>query len=118
MAAPGFHYRLAVWASDGRRLVLDANESGHPERSWVQEVSGGPPRAITPEGVRSIFVTVNDSDYMSARDAAGVFRLYPFNGGDSQPVPGIIETDEVVGGTPPANFLYVAPLPRILRMAL
>jgi len=109
VTAPNFRYIQAEWTSDGRRLVVDASESGHPLRSWVQDVSGGSPRAVTPEGVRGFFVTVNHSDYVSARDPKGMLRLYPIDGGDSKPASGVTDADQVLGGTPSANFLYVTP---------
>jgi hypothetical protein len=109
IAAPKFHYRSATWASDGRRLVVRASESDRPLRIWVQDIAGAPPRAVTPEGVDGHFVTVNHSDYVRARDAAGVVRLYPIDGGEPKPVTAVTETDWVVGGSTNSDVLYVSP---------
>ena len=109
ISAPNFHYRDATWASDGRRLVVRASESDRPLRSWVQDTAGGSPRAVTPEGINGLFLTVNHSDYVSARDMTGTVRLYPIDGGEPKTVIGISESDRVIGGSPAADILYLTP---------
>jgi eukaryotic-like serine/threonine-protein kinase len=111
ITAPRFHYRRATWASDGRRLVVRASESDRPPRFWVQDTAGGVPRAVTPEGIYGLFVTVNHSDYVSARDTTGVARLYPIDGGEPRSVAGVTEVDDVIGGSADSDVLYVSPDP-------
>ncbi len=79
--------------------------------SGYQDVAGGSPRAVTPEGINGLFVTVNHSDYVSARDTTDVIRLYPIDGGEPKAVPGLTEVDEVIGSSPDSNALYVSPDP-------
>jgi hypothetical protein len=109
ITAPNFHYRGATWASDGRRLVVRASESDRPLRFWMQNLDAAAPHAVTPEGVDGLFVTVNHSDYVSARDAGGAPRLYPIDGGEPKFVTGITDSDQVIGGAPEAAILYVTP---------
>jgi WD40 repeat protein len=109
ITAPNFHYRGATWASDGRTLVVRASESDHPLRFWVQDIGGGSPRAVTPEGIDGLFVSVNHSDYVSARDMTGTIRLYPIDGGEPKTVIGISDTDRVIGGSSSADILYLTP---------
>jgi eukaryotic-like serine/threonine-protein kinase len=109
ITAPRFHYRGASWASDGRTLVVRAGESDRPLRSWVQDIASGSPRAVTPEGINGILVTVNHSDYISARDATSAIRLYPIDGGEPKPITGLTETDEVVAGSADSDAVYVSP---------
>jgi hypothetical protein len=109
ITASNFHYLDAAWASDGHRLVVRGSESDHPLRFWVQDVVGGPPRAVTPEGVSGVLVTVNHSDYVSARDEKGAARLYPLDGGEPKLLTGVTEADEVVGGSPDSEAVYVSP---------
>jgi hypothetical protein len=108
VSAPNFHYQFASWTSDRRRLVTFANEANHPLRFWVQEIAGGPPHPITPEGVSGLFVTVNHVDYVAARDTAGELRLYPIDGGPLKNVAGVTDDDQVIGGSPTADILYVS----------
>ena len=109
IAAPKFSYGDAGWASDGHRLVMRASESDRPFRFWVQDIAGGPPRAVTPEGIDGLALTVNHFDYISARDTTGAARLYPLDGGEPKPVAGIAEADEVIGGSPDSDVVYVTP---------
>lgn len=111
ISAPNFRFghQGAQWTSDGRALVVDASRSGAPLRDWVLDLSGAPPRPITPEGVLGIFMSVNHTEYVGARDPSGAFRLYPLAGDTPQDVLGLQETDLVVGGSPSTPELYVTP---------
>jgi eukaryotic-like serine/threonine-protein kinase len=108
ITALNFHYRGADWASDGRRLVVLASQADHPLRFWVQNIDGAAPRPITPEGLDGLFVTVNHSDYISARDRTGTVGLYPIDGGDPKRVAGLTETDQVIGGSADSDIIYVS----------
>jgi eukaryotic-like serine/threonine-protein kinase len=109
ITASNFRYRDAAWASDGHRLVVRASESDRPMRFWVQDIRGGSPRPLTPEGIPGVFVTVNRSDYVCARDGAGAALLYPIDGGEPKPVNGVTERDDVIGGSPESEVVYVSP---------
>src|SRR5262249_10401504 len=40
----------AAWSPDSRRVFFGGRESGDVRRTYVQEVDGGEPRAVTPDG--------------------------------------------------------------------
>jgi eukaryotic-like serine/threonine-protein kinase len=109
VTASNFRYLDAVWTSDGQHIVVRGSESDHPLRFWVQDFVGGSPRPITPEGMPGIPVTVNHSDYISGRDVTGAVRLYPIDGGEPKIVTGVTQSDEVVGGSPDSEVVYVSP---------
>jgi hypothetical protein len=109
ITAPKFRYRSANWTSDGSNIVLRASESERPLRFWIQDITGGSPRAVTPEGVDGQFVAVNHSDYVSGRDPTGAVRLYPVDGGEPRSVAGVAEADRVIGGSTDSEALYVSP---------
>jgi eukaryotic-like serine/threonine-protein kinase len=109
ITAPKFQYRSATWASDGRRLVVRASESGRPLRFWLQDIAGGSPRAVTPEGIDGLFLALSHSDYICARDTIGTLRLYPIDGGELKIVTGLTDSDQVIGGAPESDVLYVTP---------
>ncbi len=109
VTAPHFHYLRANWASDGRRLIVQASDSGRLRRWWVQDLTGGAPRAITPEGTGETSLCLNHSDYVAGFDAVGAHLLYPVDGGEPRAPAGITNNDSVFGGSPNANFLYVTP---------
>ncbi len=46
----GFHW--ASFFPDGKRILIVGNEAGRPMRLFVQDSADGPPRPMSPEGVR------------------------------------------------------------------
>jgi eukaryotic-like serine/threonine-protein kinase len=116
VTAPNFHYRDASWASDGHTLVVRASEADHPLRFWVQDIEGGAPLAVTPEGVSGLFVTINHSDYVCARDLKKQVQLYSIDGKTQKWVVGVPESDGLIGGSPNAEDLYVTPDPSAVPM--
>jgi DNA-binding winged helix-turn-helix (wHTH) protein/Tol biopolymer transport system component len=46
-----FQFERAGWFADGRQILYAGSESGHGQRCYVQDVDGGKPRALTPEGI-------------------------------------------------------------------
>ena len=42
---------MGRWFPDGKRFVFSGNEPGRGVRLYVQDVSAGKPKAISPEGV-------------------------------------------------------------------
>ena len=109
VAAPNFRYRSADWASDGHTLVMRASESGKPLRFWVQNIDGGAPRAVTPEGTDDgLFLTIRHTDYVCARDTVGIVRLYPIDGGEPKTVTSVNKAERVVGASPDSDIIYVS----------
>lgn len=107
VTAPHFHYRSANWTSDGKRLVVRGSDGERPLRVWVQDIADGAPRPITPEGIDGRFVNIGRADYVAARDATGELQLYGLNGEAPQKIPGARSVDEIVGGSPTTDLLYV-----------
>ncbi len=77
---------------DGKAVYFAADD-GHAWKMYLQEVSGGPPRAITP----AISVKRNhfeshlvspDGKLIFARDAEGKAELYPIAGGEPRAISG------------------------------
>jgi len=88
------NYSTAQWFPDGRRVLVGGNEPGRGMHFYVQEVEGGPPRPVTPEGTRD-GVLSPDGKTVLARGPDDSYSLYPIGGGDPQPVPGL-RPDDVV----------------------
>ena len=85
------HHQGAASTPDGKRIVFVGNEPGHRIRYYVQNVDGGPPRAITPENVSySNFdpVTVSpDGKSVAVAGLDGKIVLYPLDNGTPRTVP-------------------------------
>ena len=84
-------YALADFFPDGKRILFSGMESGHAMRDYVQDIEGGKPRPITPEGVISVWRThplSPDGKSVIALDPEGKFYLYLTDSDSRQPAPG------------------------------
>ncbi len=87
-------YATAQWFRDGKSVLIGGNEPGKGTRFYVQEISGGPPRPVTPEGTRDGWLSP-DGRLVLARGSGGTYSLYPIAGGEPRPVPWLTEADVV-----------------------
>ena len=95
-----------LWLPDGKQLVFPGHEAGHETRCYVQNVDGGKPRPVTPEGVTWCHPSP-DGKWIAARDmASGEGRLYPMVGGEPRAIPGLLPRESFVWSADP-QFLYV-----------
>ena len=85
------------WMPDGKSFYYGADD-GHGFRMYVQDLAGGPPRAVTPLiTVKSYYFETHlvspDGKFLFARDASGKAKLYPLAGGAAQDVVGLMPDD-------------------------
>jgi DNA-binding winged helix-turn-helix (wHTH) protein len=85
-----------AWLRDVKHILFVGNEPHRPLRTWMLDVAGGKPRAVTPEGVVGAELIYDDA-FVVARKPGEDFALYPldqsFNGGAPRPLPGLKRTD-------------------------
>lgn len=96
-----------AWFPDGQRIVFTGSEPGRSVRAWVQDLAGGTPRPITPEGVSGTRLSP-DGKLLCAVDAEGRFWIYPVAGGKPAAVPGIEPGDFPVRWMQDGKSLLVA----------
>ncbi len=76
----------ARWFPDGKRFPFLGSEPGHGVRLYVQDMDGGAPRAITPEGVSATQWEISpDGKLVAAVGPDQNGYLYPVDGGDPGP---------------------------------
>jgi len=88
-------YRWVGFFPDGRRLVVVANEPGKLARIWVQDIGGGKPRPITPEGTTAKDVVISPDGRWVIAFPPNTYRAvrYPVEGGDPEPIPGLEDNE-------------------------
>ncbi len=76
-------YETARFFPDGRRLLVCGAETGRAVRCYVQEIAGGKPRPVTPEGTSLGFVSP-DGGSILVRGSTGPLEIYPSSGGAAE----------------------------------
>ena len=93
---------------DGKQIVFAGNEPGKGVRLYVQDLAGGKPRAISPEGGGLPVIWVSpDGKFVQGVDAEGRRLLYPLDGGDPRPIPGIHPDEHVSGFSADSKSVFV-----------
>src|SRR5262249_50398847 len=103
-------YQWAVFFPDGRRILATGSEPGRRSRLYVQDVSGGQPQALTPEGVSFLnWQAVSpDEKSIAAIGPDGRFAIYSVvSAVEAKPIPGIDPDEIPIRWTPDGRGLYV-----------
>jgi serine/threonine protein kinase/dipeptidyl aminopeptidase/acylaminoacyl peptidase len=90
----------------GKGVVFGGAEEGHDKRIYVQDLDGGGPRAISPEGVRTIGLATPDGRFVLG-SSGGHHFLFSVDGGQSRALPFLTAEDSPVQWTPDGQLLYV-----------
>ncbi|MBI3695454.1 MAG: hypothetical protein HY238_11535 [Acidobacteria bacterium] len=103
-------YSSAACLPDGKRILFIGAEAGRGYRGYLQSIDGGPPRPITQEGILGWIsgkILSPDGKWFYAGSPELKATLYPIEGGEPRPIPGLEALDEPVGWTPDGHSLYV-----------
>jgi hypothetical protein len=99
-------YVAGKFFADGTRVLLEGAEPGHAPRCYVQDLSGGPPRAVTPEGAGLCSVSP-DGRRILAADSGDLWHMYSLDGGEPVPVRGIAPGEWVSRFAPDGRSVVV-----------
>ncbi|HUL76294.1 MAG TPA: protein kinase [Vicinamibacteria bacterium] len=102
LTRPGLTYLGAGWFPDSRRVAFTAEAQG-ARRTYAQDVDGGEPRAVGPDGVA--LVTPDGRSLVVVRD--GKAFLHPIDGGEPRPIPRFEPGDWPVGWSRDGRSLFV-----------
>jgi Tol biopolymer transport system component len=101
-----FHSFTVGWLPDGHAVTFIAFEPGHSQRVYVDGMDGRPPRAVTPEGVRSALLSP-DGEKVAAAMSSGKLFVYPLSGGEPHTIPDTNGQEGVVGWGRDGKSLFV-----------
>jgi Tol biopolymer transport system component len=100
-------YESARFFADGSRIVFCGHEEGKGVRCYVQDIAGGKPRPVTPEGTSDAFVSP-DGRQILVKASGHPLVLYPVDGGEARPVPGATGGDSVIRWSVDGRSILVA----------
>ena len=103
----GLTLHFANWLPDGKGVLMTAAERGRSPRLFLQDVGGGKPRALTPEGYSGGRVTSPDGKWTVVTGPDRKYYLYPLAGGEPVPIPELEEKDDVLQRSADGRSLYV-----------
>ncbi|HLN59088.1 MAG TPA: protein kinase [Thermoanaerobaculia bacterium] len=105
----GIALQWAIWMPDGRRAVVRASEGGGGVRLYIVDTETGARRAISPEGASQFGGGVSpDGKWVTATAPNSGIVLYPTDGGEPRPVPGVEREETVVRWTADGRGLYIS----------
>jgi len=103
--------QYARFFPDGQKILELGNAAGaNGQRLWVQDINGGKPRPISPEGVDSLInrAITPDGKRVAAVDPDGKIVTYPIDGGEPASVPGTTAGERPLTWLPDGKSLLLA----------
>jgi hypothetical protein len=80
----------AQFLPDGQRIVFLGRAGKESWRLYVQNVAGGEPHAISPDGMLAAHMVVSpDGRYVATLGSDSKMTIYPIEGGPARPLPGV-----------------------------
>jgi hypothetical protein len=98
--------REANFLPDGTRIVFGAVAPGQTQRIYVQDLGGGLPRPISPEGVATDGLATPDGRFVLG-SAQGTHALYPVDEGAPRPLKVLASDDRPLQRSPDGRLLFV-----------
>ena len=106
-AGAAVQYHWASFFPDGRRILIAAQEKGKPPRSYIQDLSGGPPRPFAEDGMRATLISP-DGREVAGSTLEGLHLIYPANGeGRARAIVGAEPGDSLVAWSADGKTILV-----------
>jgi Tol biopolymer transport system component len=123
LTVEGISCQTASWFPDGKQIVVVGEEPGHARRSYIQNIDGGAPRAVTPDGMAGSLVSPDGTSIIVAT-TQGRFAVFSLAGGEPRPIPGLLTGDEPIRWAADSRSIYLrrnvpnSPIVRVYRLDL
>ncbi len=102
------NYVDARWFPDGKHFLFSGNKPDHGVRLYVQDLAGGKPIAISPEGTYGLAYLISpDGQEVAAVGPDQRGYLYPVAGGDPRPIPNLAEGELPVAWSGGGRSIFV-----------
>jgi Tol biopolymer transport system component len=93
------------WFRDGKRLLFSGGERGQPAKTYVLELAGGQPKAVTAAGIRASGVSPDGR--FAVVIGAGKLRLQALAGGQESAVATVEAAVSVIRWSEDGRFLFL-----------
>ncbi len=108
LAHDPINHSHARWFADGKRFLFSGNEPGRGSQLYVQNLEGGKPKAVTPEGTNALaFALSPDGQVVAAVGPDEKGYLYTVAGGEPRSIPGIEAGEVPVEWSADGRALYI-----------
>ncbi len=110
LPAPLERYDWATFLSDGARVLIAGKEPGHRARLYLQDLSGGAPKAVSPEGISAAqggMAVSPDGGEAAAVSTDRKVYVFPLDGGEPQPYPGLEDGEVPIQWSADGKALFV-----------
>jgi Tol biopolymer transport system component len=98
----------AMWLPDGKRFLFQGTDAGHSTRVYRQDLDGGAPIAISPEGYQLDYALVSpDGKYTVSLAPDRKPCLLSVAGAEPKMIPGVTATDSSIQWTSDSKSLYM-----------
>ena len=98
----------ARWFPDGKRVLFSADEPGKGVRLYVQDLSGGTPKAITNEGVNGSLIAISpDGKQVAMVGADQIPTILTLESGETRPISGLVVGEAPIAWSDDGRSLYV-----------
>jgi hypothetical protein len=100
----------AQWLPDGDHLLVAGSKPGEPVGLYLRGVDSADEKLVTPGGidyVRSGYAVSPDGRWVTATPIDGPPMLFPVDGGEARPIPGLESLEVPVQWTADGSALYV-----------
>jgi len=108
IGASGMHYERLEWFPDGQRILFEGNEPNRLVRTFIQDVNGGRPIPLTPEGMVASRVSP-DQKYATVV-VGGKLSLFPIEGGHSKLIANLEPGEAVIRWRGDGRSLFLRKL--------
>jgi len=117
ISTAGMHYERVEWFPDGKHVLFTGNEPNRPTRTFMQDIEGGKPVPVTPEGRRAARVSPDQKTVSTA--AEGKLSLLPLSGGDPKTIGDLEPGESVIRWSGDGRYLYLRQLvePSFLKVS-
>jgi len=117
ISTAGMHYERVEWFPDGKRILITGHEPDKPSRTFMQDIEGGKPVPVTPEGSSATRVSPDQRTVTTV--AGGKLSLLPLTGGGPKTIGDLEPGESVIRWSGDGRYLYLRQLvePSFLKVS-